>query len=233
METTLKATPRNGTGKGVARKLRAKGLVPAVLYGHGMEPRSLTVSSQDLIHLFHAASGGNVLVDLDVDGDTHLAIMRDIQRDNLHGKYIHIDFLAVDRDEKVKMSVEIRDTGEAVGVREGGVVEHHLREIEVECFPGDVPEAIEADVTELQIGDMLRVGDISPPEGVTVLTDPDTPVVSVIVPAVMRVEADLSVPGEAPVEAAEAPAEEAEAPAEEAAPAPEGEGEAAAADAEG
>jgi large subunit ribosomal protein L25 len=216
METTLKAIPREGSGKGVARKLRAKGLVPAVLYGHGMAPRSLTVSSQDLIHLFHAASGGNVLVGLEVEGDTHLAIMRDVQRDHLHGRYIHIDFLAVNRDEKVKMTVDVRDVGEAVGVREGGVVEHHLREIEIECFPGDVPEAIEADVSALEIGDMLRVGDIAVPPGVEILTDADTPVVSVIVPAVMRVEADLSVPGEAPAEVPEAPVEEA-VPAEEAA----------------
>ncbi len=216
METTLKAIPREGSGKGVARKLRAEGLVPAVLYGHGMAPRSLTVSSQDLIHLFHAASGGNVLVGLEVEGNTHLAIMRDVQRDHLHGRYIHIDFLAVNRDEKVKMTVDVRDVGEAVGVREGGVVEHHLREIEIECFPGDVPEAIEADVSALEIGDMLRVGDIAVPPGVEILTDADTPVVSVIVPAVMRVEADLSVPGEAPAEVPEAPVEEA-VPAEEAA----------------
>jgi large subunit ribosomal protein L25 len=216
METTLKAIPREGSGKGVARKLRAEGLVPAVLYGHGMAPRSLTVSSQDLIHLFHAASGGNVLVGLEVEGNTHLAIMRDVQRDHLHGRYIHIDFLAVNRDEKVKMTVDVRDIGEAVGVREGGVVEHHLREIEIECFPGDVPEAIEADVSALEIGDMLRVGDIAAPPGVAILTDAETPVVSVIVPAVMRVEADLSVPGEAPAEVPEAPVEEAEVAPEEA-----------------
>ncbi len=226
METTLKALPRDGSGKGVARKLRAEGLVPAVLYGHGMEARSLTISSQDLRHLFHASSGGSVLVDLDVEGDKHLVILRDVQRDHLRGRYVHVDLLVVRRDEKVKMTVEVRESGEAPGVREGGVIEHHLREIEIECFPGDTPEAIDADVTSLAIGDMLRVGDIAEPAGVTFLTDPGTPVVSVIVPAIMRTEADLSVPGEAPAEVEAAPAEaEIAPPAEpEAAPAAEGEG---------
>jgi large subunit ribosomal protein L25 len=209
METTLKAHPREGSGKGPARRLRAQGLVPAVLYGHGMAPRSLAVSGKDLIHLFHSSGGGSVIVDLDVDGDVHLALLRDVQRDHLHGRYIHVDFLVVNRDEKVRMLAEFREFGEARGVREGGVVEHHLREVEIECVPGDVPEAIEIDISELEIGDLLRVGDITPPAGVTFLTDADTPVISVVTPAALRVEADLSVPGEAPVEG-EAPAEAAE-----------------------
>jgi large subunit ribosomal protein L25 len=124
------------------------------------------------------------------------------------------------------MTAEIREVGEAIGVHEGGVIEHHLREIEIECLPGDVPDAIEIDITDLRIGDLARVADLTAPEGVTVLTDPDTPVISVVTPAALRVEADLSVPGEAPAEgeapAAEAPAEAAEAPAAEA-PAAEGE----------
>ena len=114
------------------------------------------------------------------------------------------------------MNVEIRDAGEVKGIKEGGVLEHHLRELEIECLPGDVPEAIDADVTDLAIGDMLRVGDIVAPAGIEILTDPETPVVSVMTPAAMRTEADLSVPGEAPAEVpVEAPAAEPE-PAEEA-----------------
>jgi large subunit ribosomal protein L25 len=226
MDTTLKATPRDGSGKGPARRLRMRGQVPAVLYGHGMEPRSLSVSGQDLLHLFHASGGGSVIVDLDVEGEVQMVLVRDVQRDHLHGRYVHVDFLAVDRDEKVRMTAEIREVGEAIGVHEGGVIEHHLREIEIECLPGDVPDAIEIDITDLRIGDLARVADLTAPEGVTVLTDPDTPVISVVTPAALRVEADLSVPGEAPAEgeapAAEAPAEAAEAPAADA-PAAEGE----------
>jgi large subunit ribosomal protein L25 len=180
-----------------------------------MEPLPIHVSGQDLLHLFHQSGGSSVLVDLEVDGQVHLAIPREIQRDHIHGRYVHIDFLAVRRDEKVKLTVEVHEVGEAPGVRAGGVIEHHLREIEVECLPSDVPEGIEADVSSLEIGDMLRVGDIAPPSGVTFLSDPDMPVISVITPAALRTEADLTLPGEeaAPEEVAE---EAPEAPAPEA-----------------
>ena len=140
METVLKATVRDGRGKGAAHRLRAQGLVPGVLYGHGMDPVSISLSSQDLLHFFHATHGAATVVDLEVDGKKHLAIPREIQRDHLHGRYVHIDFLEVRRDEKVKMSVEIHETGEAPGVKTGGVIEHHLREVEIECLPGVVPE---------------------------------------------------------------------------------------------
>jgi large subunit ribosomal protein L25 len=209
METILKATARDGRGKGAARRLRAEGLVPGVLYGHGLKPISISLSSQDLLHFFHATHGAATVVDLEVDGKKHLAIPREIQRDHLHGRYVHIDFLEVRRDEKVKMSVEIHETGEAPGVKTGGVIEHHLREVEIECLPGDVPEQITADISGLELGDMLRLGDITVPDGVTFLTDPTTPVISVVTPAALRTEADLGLPGEeAPAaEAAEAPAE--------------------------
>jgi large subunit ribosomal protein L25 len=228
METVLKATSRDGRGKGPARRLRAEGMVPGVLYGHGVEPVAISLSSQDLLHFFHATHGAAMVVDLEVDGTKHLAIPREIQRDHLRGRYVHIDFLEVRRDEKVKMSVEIHETGEAPGVKTGGVIEHHLREVEIECLPGDVPEQITADVGELELGDMLRLADITPPDGVTFLTDLTTPVISVVTPAALRTEADLLLPGEeAPevAEVAEVPAEEGaeptEAPAE---PAPEPEG---------
>jgi large subunit ribosomal protein L25 len=139
-----------------------------------------------------------------------------VQRDHIHSRFVHVDFLAVRADEKIKVSVEVYEVGDSVGVREGGVVEHHLREIDVECLPGDVPERLEADITELHIGDMLHVSDVGIPEGVTFLTDPDTPVMSIITPAALRVEADLTLPGEEAPVVEEAPEE---APAAEEAPA--------------
>src|SRR6478672_7243569 len=210
METVLKATAREGRGKGPARRLRADGKVPGVLYGHGVEPVAISLSSQDLLHFFHATHGAAMVVDLEIDGTVHLAIPREIQRDHLRGRYVHIDFLEVRRDEKVKMSVDIHETGEAPGVKTGGVIEHHLREVEIECLPGDVPEQITADVSQLELGDMLRLRDIAAPNGVVFLTDLDTPVISVVTPAALRTEADLLLPGEeaAPEAAAEAPAEE-------------------------
>jgi large subunit ribosomal protein L25 len=171
-----------------------------------------------------------VLIDLQLDGTTHLAIPREVQRDHIRGRFVHIDLLAVRRDEKITLAVEVRETGEARGVREGGVIEHHLRDVEVQCLPTDVPEFIEIDVTPLGIGDMLRVRDIAPPKGIEVLTDPDTALISVIQPAALRTEADLTLPGEeAPAVEEEAPEAEApvaeEAPAEEAGEASEGGGE--------
>lgn len=216
METTLKATLREGTGKGAARKLRATGRVPGILYGHGMEPVSVHVDGLDLLHLFHRAGGG-VLIDLDVDGASHLVIPREVQRDHIRGRYVHIDFLAVRRDEKIRLSVEVREVGEAAGVKNGGVIEHHTRDVEIECFPTDVPEYLEIDVTGLEIGDMARAADIKVAEGVTILAGRDTPLISLIMPAVLQTEADLSVPGEEGVEAEEAEGEPEEGAATEAA----------------
>ena len=218
MESKLKAERRDGTGKGVARRLRAAGRVPGVLYGHGEAPITLSVSALDLLHLFHASHGATMLVDLEVDGKAHLAIPREVQRDHIHSRYVHVDFLAVKRDEVVRLTVEVHETGEAPGVKAGGVVEHHLREVEVECLPSDVPEEIVSDIGALEIGDMLRVGDLAPPQGVTILTDADTPVISIITPAALRTEVDLTMPGEEAAEVVEAPAEGEEAPEEAAAP---------------
>jgi len=220
METVLKAQIRDERGKGAARKLRAKGFVPGVLYGQGAEPQAIALSSQDLLHFFHATHGATAVVDIEIDGTRHMAIPREVQKDHLRGRYIHVDFLEVRGDEKVKMTVEIHEQGEAPGIKAGGVIEHHLREVEIECLPGDVPEEIVADVSALELGDMLRVGDIAPPAGVTFLSDPETPVISVVTPAALRTEADLALPGEEAAAPAEAEGAEAEAPAE-AAPAAE------------
>ena len=172
MEATLKAEPRDGTGKGAARKLRATGRVPGILYGSGVESTPISVSSQDLLHLFHQ---GVSLVELEYDGTTHLTIPREVQRDHIHSRYIHIDFLAVRRDEKVTLNIEVRETGEAAGVKSGGVIEHHLREVEIECLPSNVPEIIDLDVTALEIGDLLRVRDIVAPAGVEIARRIPTP----------------------------------------------------------
>jgi large subunit ribosomal protein L25 len=150
-------------------------------------------------------------VDLEIDGKAQLAIPREVQRDHIHSTFVHVDFLAVNRNETVRLTVEVHEVGEAPGVKLGGVIEHHLREVEVECLPNDVPEEIVADIGSLEIGDMLRVGDITAPDGVTILSDPEAPIISIITPAALRTEVDLSTPG---AEGAEAePAEAAEAPA--------------------
>ena len=155
MATTLEAELREETGKGAGRRLRATGRVPGILYGHNMEPLKLSISGQDLLHLFHASGGASMVLDLKVDGATHLSIPREIQRDHIHGRYIHIDFLAVRRDERITLAVEVYAIGEAPGVKAGGVIEHHLRDVEIETLPSDIPERLELDVSALEIGDML------------------------------------------------------------------------------
>ena len=215
METKLQAEKRDETGKGVARRLRADGRVPGVLYGQGVEPVALSVDAREMFHILHGAAGANALVDLVVDGSEHLVLAREIQRDYIHNSLIHIDFLAVSRTQAITVNVPVVETGEAAGVKEGGVVEHHLREVAVECFPQDVPDQIEIDISELELGDMVHVSDLVAPEGVTILTNLEDAVLSIITPAVLRTEADLSVPGEEGVEVPAAEGEEgAEAPAE-------------------
>jgi large subunit ribosomal protein L25 len=216
MEQKLVAEKRDDSGKGVARKLRAAGRVPAILYGHGMDPLALSVDSKELFHLFHTGAGANVLVDLVVDDAEHLAMPRDVQRDHIKGRFIHVDFLVVRRDEKIEIDVPVRVVGESPGVKAGGVLEHHLWDIHVECLPTNVPEAIEVDVSALEIGDSLRVADLTAPDGVTILTNPDESVIAAVQPQMAiepeeEEEAAEGVEGEAAEEEGEgATAEEAE-----------------------
>jgi large subunit ribosomal protein L25 len=212
METKLTAERREGRGTGVARKLRAAGRIPAVLYGHDTDATSLSVDAHDMFRVLHTSAGANVLVDLNVGGTEHLVLPREIQRNHIKDTIVHVDFLVVSRTETIQVNVEIVDVGEAPGVKQGGVVDHHLREVVVESFPQDVPEHLEADISGLDLGDVLHVSDLVAPKGVTILTNPEETVLAVIVPAVLRTEADLTIAGEeAPVteEVAEEPAGEA------------------------
>ncbi len=230
METKLTAERRADHGKGVARKLRAAGRVPAVLYGHGQETQSLSVDAHDMFKVLHTSAGANVLVDLKVDKDEHLVLPREIQRNHIKGTIVHVDFLVVSRTETIQVNVEIVDIGEAPGVKQGGVVDHHLREVLVECFPQDVPEHLEADVSGLDLNDVLHVSDLVAPKGVTILTNPEETVLAVIVPAVLKTEADLTIAGEEPAVVEEPEAAEGEAVEGEGAEGEGGEGEAASAE---
>jgi large subunit ribosomal protein L25 len=204
MERKLKAEHRDGSGKGVARKIRAQGRVPAVVYGHGMDPIRLSVDARELFHLLHTDAGVNVLVDVRLDGDHFLAMPREVQRDHLRGRFLHVDFLRIARDEKITVEVPVVLTGESHGVKEGGVIEHHLWNLQVECFPQDVPTAVEADISTLGINESLKVSDLQVDPKCTVVTSADEVVVAVVPPQVLRVEEEEAVEGE---EAAEAEGE--------------------------
>jgi large subunit ribosomal protein L25 len=188
MERKLKAERRDRTGKEMAHKVRAAGRVPAVVYGRGMEPLHVSIDSRELFHLLHTDAGVNVLVDLRVDGDHFLALPREVQRDLIKGRFIHVDFLRIARDEKITVEVPVHVVGESHGVKEGGVVEHHLWDLQVECLPTDVPTHIDADITKLGINESLKVADLKAPDKCTILTSRDEVVVSVVPPQVLRVE---------------------------------------------
>lgn len=211
-EVKLAATPRDGAGKGAARKLRAQGKVPAVVYGRGSDPLHVAVDARELYHVLHTDAGMNVLIDLQVDGDRHLALAKEVQRDIVRGEFLHADFLKISRTEKiqVKVPIEILGQDDAPGVREGGVVEHHLWELDVECLPSDVPGSISADISGLGINDSLHVSDLAVDEACTVLSSPEETVVSVIPAPVMKLEEEEAVEegaepleGETAAEAAE------------------------------
>ena len=184
MERKLKAERREETGKGAARKIRASGRVPGVVYGHG-DPVKVAVDARELFHLLHTDAGTNVMVDMQVDTDRYLAMPREIQRDHLKGRFIHVDFLRIARDEKIAVEVPINLTGESRGVKEGGVIEHHLWTLHLESFPQDVPSLIEADISGLGINESLKVSDLTVPGTVTVLSPLDEVIVAVVPPQVL------------------------------------------------
>jgi large subunit ribosomal protein L25 len=214
MERKLKVQRRDGTGKGVARKIRATGHVPGVVYGRGADPLLISVDARELFHTLHTDAGMNVLVELGVDGDRVLAMPREVQRDHLRGQFKHVDFIRIARDEKITVDVPVHITGESHGVKEGGVIEHHLWNVQLEAFPQDVPTAIEADITALGLNEGFKVGQLPLPPDVTLLTDPEETVVSVVPPQILRVEepeAEGEEGAEAVAGAEEAAGEEAEA----------------------
>lgn len=209
MEVKLNAEKRAEKGNGPARRLRAAGRVPAVLYGRGMESVPLSVDARELTHVLH--QGSNVLIDLNIGKDKFLTLAKDINRDHIKGRWIHVDFLAIDKDQKITVNVAVTPVGSSRGVKEGGVLEHHMWEIEVECLPFDVPESVEIDVSDLGIGDNVHVSDLSVPSGVEILSDPEELVLAVIQP-----QAPIEVEGEAAEgEAAEGEAAPAEGAGEE------------------
>jgi len=183
-EYRLAAEPRTETGKGAAHRIRAAGRVPAVLYGHGAKPKHLTVDAREFSHALRTDAGSNVLIALQVGKSRQLALAKEIQRHPVRGNFIHVDFLVVRRGEKVQVSVQLRLVGESPGVREGGVSDQDLYQIRVEAEVTAVPDAIDADISALGIGDVLRVRDLVVPEGVTILDDPEASVVSVVTPRV-------------------------------------------------
>lgn len=187
--TKLKATLREERGKGAARRLRRSGRIPAVIYGHGEDTRPLAVDAGELDRLFARISVENTLLDVEIEGEGEVkALVREVQTHPFKPEVLHVDFYQVHAGEQITLDVPIRIVGSSEGVREGGILEQPMHDIEVSCVPGAIPEAIEVDVTELQVGDSIHVRDLTLPEGVETAVDPDRTLCAVVPPSVLALE---------------------------------------------
>lgn len=187
MEKILNAEPRVERGKGAARRLRRAGRIPAVVYGHE-EPHALSVEAREFHKEFHTVSESTLINLKSPKGDRQVLI-KDYEEDILTGKIIHIDFYEVEKGRKVQTRIALELVGSPVGVREGGVLEHSLYEVDIECLPKDLPEHMTVDVSGLDNGDSLHISDVTPPRGVEILNDADQTIAAVAIPrAVVEAE---------------------------------------------
>lgn len=182
LELTVEAEPREDFGKNASRRLRRAGRLPAVVYGSGGPTVPVTVDPQKIGAILHSASGQNAIFTLEIKGKAPTrAMIRDWQAEPVHGGLLHVDFVRIARDTRLKVNVPVHVSGEAKGVKvQGGVFEFVLREVEVECLPEDLPETLTVDVTELTIGKQLRVSDLPASPKIKILTDPHRVVAHVV-----------------------------------------------------
>lgn len=212
-EVTLTADLGRPTGSRPARRLRAEGKVPAVLYGHGIDPQTLAVDARELRTALTGDAGLNALITLQIDSERHLAMARQLQRHPVKGSVDHVDFVIVRRDEIVTAEVPISLVGEAIEVHQNdGIIEQQLFNLTIKAKPMDIPSGIEADISGLVIGEAVRVGDLKLPSGVETEADPEESVVVGQPPAVEElpepVEGEELAEGEEAAEGAEGAAAE-------------------------
>lgn len=202
-QETLQAEKRDVKGTTASKRLRREGIVPAVIYGSNQREYMIQLNSKSFFDVAKKQASQNFIVNLEIEGaqeKTKLAIVQDIQRDPLTGNLIHVDFRAVSENDTIHATIPIKLTGEPAGVKAGGLLEQVIRELEVFCRPGDLPETIDSDVSELEIGDSLKIKDLDLGDGVSVKMDGD-----VIVGLVVQTRAAASAGG---AEAGEGAADE-------------------------
>jgi large subunit ribosomal protein L25 len=186
-QVKLKAEKRAEIGRAAARKLKARGIVPAIIYGGKEKPQPLQLSVRDINAMLSHASGENILVELEIDGEksNRTALVQEVQHSPVGGDVLHVDFHAISMDEKIQADVPLEPLGVANGVKNfGGLLEQNLRVLAIECLPRDLPDRITADISALNIGDSIHVRDIKLPGGVTVKVQPDLTAFSVVAPVV-------------------------------------------------
>ncbi len=207
MSTKLAAQSRTATGSAAARRMRADGHIPGVVYGLGMDPISVSVERRDLRLALSGAAGVNTVLSLEVGGKTYPAVVKELQRHPIKRTVSHIDFLTVNMNEELQVHVPLRLEGEAKAVAaEGGLVDPAVDSIEVSCTPGNIPDEFVIDITDMQPHDIIRLADVPMPKGVTATGDPDMPVVTILITAAATAAADgegEAAEGDAAADAAE------------------------------
>ena len=197
----LKAYPRTQTRRGGVKKLRDTGRVPAIIYGRQAKPQNLEINAKEIGDLIHHSVSENLLVDLSVENDARakrLAMVQEVQHHPLDGKVLHVDLHEVAENEKVIVQVPVETVGEAAGVKNsGGVLEHVLFKLKVRSLPKDLPEQIVIDVSHLELGKAVHLGEVKAPAGVEILGDKSMPVVTVAMPRTEEEEAAATAPTEA------------------------------------
>jgi large subunit ribosomal protein L25 len=200
---TLEAQPRTPGNKNDARRVRQQGKIPAVVYGAGQDAKAVTVDPRQVTRILDSETGHNTIFDLTLDGSKTKAMIVDWQYEPMKGKLLHIDVKRIAMDKKLAVMVPILLKGEAAGVKQqGGILEQMLREVEVECLPSDIPSHIDADVSELVFGKVLRVADLPHSTKLKFLTDENQPVAHVtsvkeeVVPTPEAVAAEAAAPAE-------------------------------------
>jgi len=186
----LTATPRTGTGKGVARKMRAAGQIPGIIYGHAREPQALAINTRDFEKLLEHISAESTVIELAVGGKMSRTLIREIQRHPFKREYLHVDFQELVAGETVSVRIPIVLVGLPEGVRlEGGVMDQTLRDLEIEVDPVNMPNHIDVNVENMKIGESVHVSDLTLPPGVTAITEGDTTIVVVSAPRAVIEEA--------------------------------------------
>jgi large subunit ribosomal protein L25 len=206
-DIVIEAAPREAGSSNAARRMRRERRLPAVVYGGGKESLAITLDPIQIISILKSESGQNTIFKLKAaDGAEDNVMIFDVQIDPLTHKLLHADLGRIAMDVVIEVSIPIHLIGEPKGVIQGGVLDHSLRELDVSCLPGDIPESIEIDVSHLEINDSIRVADLPIPANVTVEAEMDRSVASVVPPVSEEdLEADLGVEGEEPVVEGEAP----------------------------
>jgi large subunit ribosomal protein L25 len=206
----LSATSRTEKGKGVAKRLRREGKLPAVVYGHKTDPIALTIDSKQLLKLIVEGKSEHKLFGLSIEGNgkpiEKIVMIKELQIHPLKRNFLHVDFFEVAMDEEITLSLVIKLVGEAPGVEMGGMLQQVRRDIEIKCLPSQIPDTVEIDVSALNIGDSVHLNDIQLPEGIKVLDDADLTIATVLAPVVEKEVEPEEVEGELEEEAAAAEA---------------------------